>query len=193
MSPEETKDGTVDEIKALREKNKWMEQILRGIGSEWCDQEIIKRLKEGESYSSIGNKLGGSHSGDVEDINDQAEEALLEGVEEDGGELGFAGRLFKTCLCIYRELWLELSTLSPSPKCIRDGLLVEGLEKLYLWGEGFQNGTLDAALEQSDELREDVLKLFCRIGRILTHSTLSFDMLMFYSVKVFFALCIVAD
>ena len=177
VSPEETKDGTIGQIRALREKNKRSGQILEGFGSEWYDQEIIEPLKEGASDRNIAEKLGGSHFRDVEDSNGQD---IIEDVEEDGDELGFAERLFKTCLHLFRELWLELSAQSPSPKCIRDGLLVEGLGKLYLWGESFQDGTLDTALEQSDELREDVLKIICRIGRILTRSTLS---------MVFFVFC----
>ena len=171
--PDETEDGTVDEIKTLQEKNKGMEQILGSIGNEVYDQDIVERLKEGESYRSITEKLGTSCSRDVEDTNGRD---LIEDVEGDGDELGFVERLFRTCLHLFEEIWLELSALSPSPRCTRDGYLVEGLGKFYLWGESFKEGTLDNALEQSEELREDVLKLICRIGSILTRSKLSMDL-----------------
>lgn len=171
--PEETEDGTADEIKTLQKKNKWMEQILGGIGNEGYDQDSIERLKEGESHRSITEKLATSDSRDAEDTNGRD---LIEDDEEDGDKLGFVERLFRTCLHLFEGIWLELSALSPSPRCTRDGYLVEGLGKFYLWGESFQEGTLDNALEQSEELREDVLKLICRIANILTRSKLSMDL-----------------
>lgn len=167
MSPEETEGSTIDDIGALREMNKWMDRILKGIGSDKHQKEIIDRLKQGESYRRIAEKLDRSDFVDVEDIHAQGS---IEDVGEGDDELGFAQDLFQTCLYIFRELWLELSELSPSPKCIRDGLLVEGLGKFYLWGDSFQDGTMDTILAQSDELREDVLKFICQIGSILTRS-----------------------
>lgn len=42
--------------------------------------------------------------------------------------------------------------------------LREELGKLYLWGEAFENGNLDKALEQSEDLRDTVLEFLCAIG-----------------------------
>ena len=42
--------------------------------------------------------------------------------------------------------------------------LREELGKLYLWGEAFENGDLDKALEQSEDLRNTVLEFLCAIG-----------------------------
>lgn len=43
----------------------------------------------------------------------------------------------------------------------------EELGKLYLWGEAFENGKLDKALELSEDLRDTVLDLLCAIGGII--------------------------
>ena len=45
--------------------------------------------------------------------------------------------------------------------------LKEELGKLYLWGEAFENGKLDEALEHSENLRDTVLELLCAIGDII--------------------------
>ena len=48
--------------------------------------------------------------------------------------------------------------------------LEEELEKLYLWGESFENGDLDRALEQSEDLRDIVLELLSAIGDTIIQS-----------------------
>ena len=45
--------------------------------------------------------------------------------------------------------------------------LREELGKLYLWGEAFENGKLDKALEQSEDLSDTVLEFLCAIGNII--------------------------
>ena len=45
--------------------------------------------------------------------------------------------------------------------------LKEELGRLYLWGEAFENGKLDKALEQSEDLRDTVLEFLCAIGDII--------------------------
>ncbi len=45
----------------------------------------------------------------------------------------------------------------------------ENFSRLFLLGEGFQDGDLDKALEQSDEIRDSVLKLLFGVGEILIH------------------------
>ena len=42
--------------------------------------------------------------------------------------------------------------------------LKEELGRLYLWGEAFENGKLDKALEQSEDLRDTVLEFLSAIG-----------------------------
>lgn len=157
----------------------------RLLTRHWVDSNSRKCGNPRPSASGVPPKslteskqLDGS---DVEDVDDGEGQGFIEDAKEDGDELGFAEYLFTTCLHVFQELCLELSTLSSPPECIRDGLLVEGLGKFYLWGESFQDGTLGTALEQSDELREDVLRLICQIGRILTRSTLPVNRSMFCS------------
>ena len=155
LQTEQKMGKTVDEIKAVGKKNICKERILGAIDFGY-GQEIFERSKKCESSRSIAEKLA---------------QDLLEDIENDDGPVS-AELLFEVCLHTYQETWLELSALSPSPIYVQDGLLMEGLGKFYLWGKSFQDGTLDSALEQSDEVREEVLKLICGIGKILTRSTL---------------------
>lgn len=52
-------------------------------------------------------------------------------------------------------------------------VLREQLGKFYLWGEGFRGGSLDKAVDQSDDLRNTVLELICDIGMVLLCSKCS--------------------
>ena len=45
--------------------------------------------------------------------------------------------------------------------------MIEDYHKLYLWGEVFDTGELDKALEQSDDLRDSVVDLLGTIGHLL--------------------------
>ena len=77
----------------------------------------------------------------------------------------FATRLYEQSLETLRYLSHggtknETSTL---PSC----MLKEELGKLYLWGEVFAHGDLIRALDQSDDLKDDILDLLSNIGRIL--------------------------
>ncbi len=45
--------------------------------------------------------------------------------------------------------------------------LKEELGNLYLWGEAFENGKLDKALERNEGLRDTVLELLCAIGNTI--------------------------
>ena len=47
---------------------------------------------------------------------------------------------------------------------------------MYLWGEGLGNDKLDKALNDADELRENVLEVLVSIGVLLVRSKfISFD------------------
>ena len=47
----------VREIKDLKQENNWVEQILRAVIGGGNEREILERLKNGESYQSIAEKL----------------------------------------------------------------------------------------------------------------------------------------
>lgn len=44
-------------MKELREKNDWVERILRALRSDTEGQDIIQRLRDGESYKNIAGRL----------------------------------------------------------------------------------------------------------------------------------------
>ena len=46
-------------------------------------------------------------------------------------------------------------------------LLKEELDKLYMWGESFGPGELDKALNESEELRDNVLDLLVNLGELV--------------------------
>ncbi|CAD6591965.1 MAG: hypothetical protein ASARMPRED_005885 [Alectoria sarmentosa] len=83
----------------------------------------------------------------------------------DEDEQGFVARLYQACLRalqnIYRQERFKGSSRS------RSSVLRESLGKFYLWGEPFGVGELDRALQQSDELRDNVLERLGHIGRLL--------------------------
>ncbi len=46
--------------------------------------------------------------------------------------------------------------------------LIESLGRLYLWGETFQLGTLDKALDNAEELKLTIIELLLDLGKLLT-------------------------
>ena len=52
-------------------------------------------------------------------------------------------------------------------------VLKDQLAKFFLWGDGFSDGRLDKALDQSDELRNTVLELLCDLGLEIQKSVLN--------------------
>lgn len=51
------KEEMIREIRALREKNNWVERILRAIRADEHGTAIIDRLRKGESYEAISKTL----------------------------------------------------------------------------------------------------------------------------------------
>ena len=80
-------------------------------------------------------------------------------------EEGFASRFYSTCL---RELQrLCRQEQKGYAHGSRSYLLKEELDKLYMWGESFVPGELDKALDESEELRDNVLDLLVNLGELL--------------------------
>lgn len=84
-----------------------------------------------------------------------------------GGEdnQNLAARLYQLCLRALQDFYRRERD-KPSSRS-RSIVLRECLGRLYLWGEPFGVGELDRALEQSDELRDDVLERLGHIGNLL--------------------------
>ena len=58
---QEATDHLRQKYQGLREAGEWMTFILDVLGSDGHDQEIIRRLRLGESYQAIASWLGGQH------------------------------------------------------------------------------------------------------------------------------------
>ena len=84
-----------------------------------------------------------------------------------GGEddQGFAARLYQLCLQALQAFYRQERDRHSSKSGLN--ILRECLGRLYLWGEPFGVGELDRALEQSDELRNNVLERLGHIGKLL--------------------------
>ena len=82
--------------------------------------------------------------------------------DQDEYSQGLATRLYQLGrqglqqLCRRKE---KIPRLNLSQSALR-----EELGRLYLWGEAFENGKLEKALEQSEDLRDTVLDFLCAIG-----------------------------
>ena len=57
----ETTDDLIQKNHGLREASEWMTFILDVLGNDGHDQEIIRRLRSGESHQTIASWLGGQH------------------------------------------------------------------------------------------------------------------------------------
>ena len=66
----------VREIRDLQEKNNWVEQILRAISTDDNGLEIIERLKNGESYRIVAERLGRPPFAEVEDLSPTSQRQL---------------------------------------------------------------------------------------------------------------------
>ena len=124
----------------------------------------------------MGETIAGSCDASYTDqwINDSftipsPREALSTDIDEDG----FATRFHKTCIRV-----LKLVTESIPGGALfgkndaRAASMKEELGRLYLWGESFESQDLDEALDQSDEVRDNVLELFCDIGESLINGNI---------------------
>lgn len=93
---------------------------------------------------------------------------LGEAAITDTEDCGFAARLHTACLRIFKLVSHYTCRVSKYQKeAIQAANVKEELGRFYLWGESFPDGDLDRALEQSDEIRDNVLDLLQGIGETL--------------------------
>lgn len=88
--------------------------------------------------------------------------------------LGLAGSLFEASFQLLSSLVEEGQRAGSISSQIAHSCQNE-LERLFLWGDGFGagEGELDNILENSTELRVNVLSLLSEIGKVATQSTLN--------------------
>lgn len=72
------KETMVREIRDLQAKNNWVEQILRAISADGNGPEIIQRLKDGESYQSVAERLGRPPFADLPDLSPTSQRQLTD-------------------------------------------------------------------------------------------------------------------
>ena len=89
--------------------------------------------------------------------------------DNDHDDQGVATRLYSLCLRLLRFLCRHKQNISSRRN--RVSLLKEELGRLYLWGEAFEDGKLDRALEYSDDVRDNVLDSLRDVGKILLRGT----------------------
>lgn len=80
-------------------------------------------------------------------------------------EEGFASQFYSTCLRGLQQLCRQEQE-GYAPRA-RSHLLKEELGKLYLWGESFSPGELDKALDEYEEIRDNVLDLLVNLGELI--------------------------
>lgn len=88
-----------------------------------------------------------------------------DGTPSRDSEEGFVARLYNHCLCALQYILKTERIKSPSSS--RSSSLGECLGRLFLWGDAFDVGQLDRALDQSDEMKLNVLEQLARIGKLL--------------------------
>ena len=99
---------------------------------------------------------------------------------EDGS---LASRLYASCMQVLQGICVRLSASKAALPGVNLGTLKEELAKLYLLGEGMNNGKLDKALQDADDLREIFLEVLVSIGRLLIRGECSISFLMIYVME----------
>ena len=79
-------------------------------------------------------------------------------------------RLYASCVKVLQRICSQISSPEVSLSRLKPRVLREELGRLYLCGEGLGNGKLDRALEDADELRENILEVLSGIGLLLARS-----------------------
>jgi hypothetical protein len=91
---------------------------------------------------------------------------------EDGerATAGFAWSLYDLNLKLLTELIpiVERDIPTVSRKDVK--ALKQSLGNLFLWGDGFRDGSLEIVLEESDDLKETLVSSLVQIGRLLISS-----------------------
>ena len=91
--------------------------------------------------------------------------------QEDQVDLGFAQELYDACVGFFATVLQCTSKLGNGIAGeYQFGTLKEQLDRLYLWGRGFEDGKLASVLAQSDKLRDNVLGLLSGTSQLLIDS-----------------------
>ena len=80
-------------------------------------------------------------------------------------ELDMSEELYTAVLETIAKIWSATDTTRLKEAQV--SLFKDGLAKLHLWGRDFGNGRLARVLSQSEELRDTVLQIFRRLGRLV--------------------------
>lgn len=103
-------------------------------------------------------------------VRDPIDEDRDESPAQSGeGEEGFASLFYKSCMEFFQDLYNESSRYS-SLSQQEQFRLKEDLGRLFLWGDGFGDRSLDRILGQSLDLRNTVLGFIVGIAEVLTGS-----------------------
>lgn len=83
--------------------------------------------------------------------------------------------LYTCCLRVLQKICEQLSAfdaheLEKAGLDVQKRILQEELGRLYLGGEGFASGEASRALENADDLRNNIVEILCGIGSLLAHS-----------------------
>ncbi len=95
-------------------------------------------------------------------------------IDNSDADESLAARLYAGCITILRRLCSRITNADASPSSLEPWVLGQELGRMYLWGEGLGNGKLDKALNDADELRENVLEVLVSIGMLLVRSKFIF-------------------
>jgi hypothetical protein len=89
---------------------------------------------------------------------------------DNGTTTGFAWNLYDHVLKLLSAL-VPLAVQTSSGLSKKDTRsLKESLGDLFLWGDGFRDGSLESILEESDDLKESVVALLITVGEIIVSS-----------------------
>lgn len=82
--------------------------------------------------------------------------------------VGFVWSLYEGCLHFFAKL-VPLVSKRPSTASAK-AVLNEEVGRLLSWGDGFENGELDRALERDPELKSTALEYLSSLGALLANS-----------------------
>jgi hypothetical protein len=123
--------------------NNPFQQRAASTVTEWID---------GMTVQTIGENIGGRSS--------QA-------------STGFAWSPYHHTLELFSLLFpLTLAWSGSSYNIQREKVFKKSLGKLFLWGDGFRGGKLEIVLDESENLRENVIECLVTIAKILLFSKL---------------------
>ena len=76
------KEDMIREIRDLREKNNWVERILRAIRTDDHGPEIIRRLRSGQSYETISQSMNRPPFADFPQLSPNSQVQLTKAIAE---------------------------------------------------------------------------------------------------------------